>query len=140
MTRILALLALMAFASPVAAQAPAQGSLTLTFETGADTGAVMVALYDDEESYRNGKPIRAVMVDVAGGERSTTISNLPAGTYGMKAFHDVNGNGRMDVNPFGMPTEPFAFSNNAAGNMGPAGWDRASFTLSGDVAQTIRIR
>jgi uncharacterized protein (DUF2141 family) len=47
-----------------------------------------------------------------------------------------------------MPTEPYAFSNNAVGNMGPADWDRmgpadwdrAHFTVSGATAQTIRIR
>ncbi|MNR30585.1 hypothetical protein D3C85_1480510 [compost metagenome] len=66
--------------------------------------------------------------------------DLPAGAYGMKAFHDVNGNGKMDTNPFGMPSEPFAFSNNAVGNMGPAKWDRARFEVSGATAQTIRIR
>ena len=58
----------------------------------------------------------------------------------MRAFHDVNGDGRMNTNPFGMPTEPFAFSNNARGNMGPASWDRAEFAAAGAVAQTIVIR
>jgi uncharacterized protein (DUF2141 family) len=46
----------------------------------------------------------------------------------------------MNRNPFGMPTEPYAFSNNAVGNMGPAGWDRARFTVQGATAQTISIR
>ena len=69
-----------------------------------------------------------------------TFEGLPAGDYGVKAFHDVNGNGRMDTNPFGMPIEPYAFSNNAVGNMGPAGWDRAKFAVSGATAQTISIR
>ena len=66
--------------------------------------------------------------------------DLPAGDYAVKAFHDIDGDGEMDVNPFGMPVEPYAFSNNAVGNMGPAGWDQARFAVSGDVAQTIRIR
>ena len=46
----------------------------------------------------------------------------------------------MDANPFGLPTEPYGFSNNAVGNMGPASWDRARFTVSGATAQTIRLR
>jgi len=69
----------------------------------------------------------------------TPFEDLPAGDYAMKAFHDVDGDGRMATNPFGMPTEPFAFSNNAVGNMGPAGWDRAHFSAAGSVAQTINL-
>lgn len=138
MTRILAVAALLAFASPALAQS-ADSRLTLTFETSAETGAVMVALYDAEAAYEGGAPARVARVDVAAGQHEA-VFDLSAGAYGVKAFHDVNGNGKMDVNPFGMPTEPFAFSNNAVGNMGPAKWDRARFEVSGATAQTIRIR
>lgn len=124
-------------AAPALASDPA--SLALTFETGAETGAVMVALYD-EAAYAGGQPVRAARIDVAAGDRSVSFEGLPAGEYGVKAFHDLNGNGRMDTNPFGMPTEPFAFSNNAVGNMGPASWDRARFTVDGAASQTISIR
>lgn len=138
MIRIFAVAALLAFAAPTFAQS-ADNRLTLTFETGAGTGAIMVALYDSEAAYEGGAPARVARVDVAAGQHEA-VFDLPAGAYGMKAFHDVNGNGKMDVNPFGMPTEPFAFSNNAVGNMGPAKWDRARFEVSGATAQTIRIR
>ena len=132
-----AVAAALAFAAPAFAQT--ENRLTLTFETGAETGAVLVALYDSEAAYEGGAPARVAQVDVAAGQREA-VFDLPAGTYGMKAVHDVNGNGKMDVNPFGMPSEPFAFSNNAVGNMGPAKWDRARFEVSGATAQTIRIR
>lgn len=138
MIRSLAIAALFACASPVLAQT-ADNRLTLTFETGAQTGAILVALYDAEAAYEGGQPTRVAQVDVAAGRRQA-VFDLPAGTYGMKAFHDINGNGKMDVNPFGMPTEPYAFSNNAVGNMGPARWDRARFEVSGATTQTIRIR
>jgi len=140
MIRLLAIAAALAVAPLTAAAQSADNRLSFTFETGAETGAVMVALYADEAAYESGAPSRVARVDVAGGERAAVFENLPAGAYGMKAFHDVNGNGKMDVNPFGMPTEPFAFSNNAVGNMGPARWDRARFDVSGATAQTIRIR
>ena len=134
-----ALAAVLAAAVSAAAQS-ADSRLTFTFETGAQTGAVMVALYADEAAYESGAPSRVARVDVAAGEREAVFENLPAGAYGMKAFHDVNGDRKMNVNPFGMPTEPFAFSNNAVGNMGPAKWDRARFEVSGATAQAIRIR
>ena len=115
------------------------GTLTVTFETGARTGAVMVALYD-AQTYVGGQPIRGARLDVATGQTIASFAGLEPGEYGIKAFHDVNGNGQMDTNPFGMPIEPFAFSNNAVGNMGPAGWDRARFSVEGTTTQTISIR
>jgi uncharacterized protein (DUF2141 family) len=141
--RTIALAALIvASAVPACAHAADAGpaSLTLTFETGAQTGAVMVALFDSEAAYSGGAPLRQARIDVAGGERSAVFAGLPDGTYAARAFHDVNGNGRMDTNPFGQPTEPYAFSNNARGNMGPAGWDRAHFSIEGRTTQTIAIR
>jgi uncharacterized protein (DUF2141 family) len=84
--------------------------------------------------------LRQARIDVARGERSATFADLPAGDYAIKAFHDIDGNGRMTTNPFGRPIEPFAFSNNAVGNMGPARWDSARFAVRGKTAQTITIR
>lgn len=114
--------------------------LILIFETGADTGAVMVSLFDSEAAYEGRAAVRQARVNVAGGERTTTFAGLPPGTYAVAAFHDVDGNGRMNTNPFGQPIEPFAFSNNARGNMGPAAWQRARFTVTGETSHTIVIR
>ena len=126
-------------AAPVLAQST-QADITLSFDTGARTGAVMVALYDSEAAYSGGAPVRAVRIDAAAGPVVASFQDLPAGDYGMKSFHDLNGDGEMNVNPFGMPIEPYAFSNNAVGAMGPASWERARFAASGATAQTISIR
>lgn len=130
---ILALAAAPAFAQDAA-------DITFTFQVGQPTGAVMVALFDSEAAYDgDGRPVRVAQVTVDGGTATAAFEGLPVGDYAMKAFHDVDGDGEMDTNPFGMPTEPFAFSNNAVGNMGPAGWDRAAFAVSADVAQSIDL-
>ena len=45
------------------------------------------------------------------------------------------------MNPFGMPTEAFAFSNNAPASMGPATWADAAFEVTAEGAeQTLTIR
>ncbi|KQY85142.1 hypothetical protein ASD25_08020 [Brevundimonas sp. Root1423] len=119
--------------------APANASVVVTFETGATTGSVMVALYNSEAAYGGGAPVAAMAVP-ADGPVVARFENLPAGDYAVKAFHDVDGNGEMNTNPFGIPIEPYAFSNNAVGNMGPARWAAARFPVSGDTAQTITIR
>lgn len=133
-----------AVASSPSADSRANGTVRFVFETGAASGKLMVALYDSEATYSGGAPVRAAQIDVTSSQPETVFENLPAGRYAMKAFHDVDGNGRMNTNPFGMPSEPFAFSNNARGNMGPASWERSQFELpasaSAPVVQTITIR
>ena len=118
---------------------PADSSVVLTFETGARTGSVMVALYNSEAAYGGDAAVAAMAVP-ANGPVVARFENLPAGDYAVKSFHDVNGDGEMTTNPFGMPIEPYAFSNNAVGNMGPARWAAARFPVSGATAQTITIR
>ena len=132
--------ALLLSAAPALAQT-ADNKVVLTFETGARTGLVMVALYDSAAAFDGGSasPVAATAIS-ASGPVVATFENLPAGDYAVKAFHDVNGDGQMNTNPFGMPTEPYAFSNNAVGNMGPARWDRAHFAVSGETTQSINIR
>jgi len=126
------------FAGPAFAGSD-ESSVVLTFETGTTTGTVMVALFNSEAAYNGGAAVAQAAIP-ASGPVVARFENLPAGDYAMRAFHDVNGDGQMNTNPFGMPTEPYAFSNNAVGNMGPARWDRAHFAVSGETAQTISIR
>lgn len=114
-------------------------SVIVTFETGASTGSVMVALYNSEASYGSGAPVAAMAVP-ADGPVVARFDHLPAGDYAVKSFHDLNGDGEMTTNPFGIPIEPYAFSNNAVGNMGPARWAAARFPVSGETAQTISLR
>jgi len=138
--------ALLLTAGPAPAQSADDSKIVLTFETGARAGTVMVALYDSAAAFdgegRTADANRAFARAAipASGRVVATFDNLPAGDYAVKAFHDVNGDGEMNTNPFGMPIEPYAFSNNAAGNMGPARWDRARFAVSGETAQTISLR
>lgn len=139
-----------AMAAPVATQAPtaasatgARATVTVNF-TGIETrsGTINAAVYDTAEAYAgHGRPIRQVQVNVTGGEASVAIGGLAPGRYAIKAFHDLDGDGQMDTNPFGMPTEPFAFSNGATVNMGPPNFDAAAFTVTaGANAQAITIR
>lgn len=133
------LFATAALSAPAVAQ-PADGSLRLNLDLGARTGRVMIALFDSQTAYDGrGAPVRQAMVD-ASADAVAVFEGLPAGRYAAKMFHDVNGDGEMNVNPFGQPVEPYAFTNNAVGNMGPAGWDRAGVEVNGAVEQTIRLR
>ncbi len=103
-------------------------------------GIVQAGLYNSEDSYKNGGSVRGAKVDVDADTITINYENLPDGEYAIKLFHDVDGDGKMGANLFGMPTEPFAFSNNAFGKMGPAKWEDAKFTVSGsETAHAMKL-
>ena len=115
-----------------AARAAEAASLTVTFKALKNTtGAILFAVVNSEEAYNDKAPaIAQIILPVAGDAATRVLPDLAPGRYAIKAFHDVNGDGKMNANPFGMPTEPFAFSNNAVANMGPAKWADASFEVT----------
>lgn len=127
-------------AAPTAAFAQDTGRITFEFATGSSTGTIHAALFDSSESYGGGSPVASAVARVERGVTVITFEDLPPGDYAMRSFHDWDDDGEMDFNPFGMPTEPYAFSNNAVGNMGPASWDRASFRVEGAVTQAIELK
>jgi uncharacterized protein (DUF2141 family) len=130
-------------AAPVPASVnTAASTLTLTY-TGIETreGSIMVALYDTEASYdRDGAPVRVAVVPANADSVTLSFEGLAPGRYAIKSFHDVDGNNQMSTNPMGMPIEPFAFSNNARGNMGPARWAQAMFEVNGATSHSITIQ
>lgn len=137
-----AALAILGAAGASSACAAETGEVTVTFQVlKAATGSVMLSLACSEAAYDDKAPVfGAAMAPVNGTSATATFKDVPAGRCAIKAFHDVNGDGKMGVNPFGAPTEPFAFSNNAHGNMGPAKWADAAFDVkAGANTQTIDI-
>jgi uncharacterized protein (DUF2141 family) len=135
--------ALLGLSAIAAAQTAAPtADLTLSYAGVTDhRGAVMVALFDSEAAYNGGAPVRVAMITADADAVSTLIAGLAPGRYAIKSFHDLDGNHEMSVNPFGIPTEPFAFSNNAVGNMGPASWADAAFDVApGAVTHSITFR
>lgn len=105
-------------------------------------GAILGAVFNSEDAYNGkGAPVRQIMISADKAEVATALEGLEPGVYAIKAFHDVDGDMKMSTNPYGMPIEPFAFSNNAVGNMGPAKWADAKFEVKpGANAHVIVIK
>ncbi|MBV9841985.1 MAG: DUF2141 domain-containing protein [Sphingomonadaceae bacterium] len=61
------------------------------------------------------------------GSVTLTLPSVPPGRYAIQAFHDRNGNGKVDRNFLGIPTEPVGFSNDAPLHMGPPKFAVAAF-------------
>ena len=66
------------------------------------------------------------------GRQRLLLRDLPRGRYAVNAFHDENGNGDLDANILGVPTEGYGFANDAAGFMGPPDFASASVVVGGE--------
>lgn len=91
-------------------------------------GTLEVAVYNSAGAFLK-KSVAATGAKAVQGSTTVTVNDLPAGDYAYAIFHDANGNGKMDTNMMGIPTEDYAFSNNAFGKMGPPKFDAAKLTL-----------
>ena len=119
---------------------PAQTSLLLEFETPQPTGRVAVAIYRDADSFRrNRSPVRTLMLTRnRNGQITAFVQGLQPGRYAIAAFQDVDGDGVLGKGAFGLPREPFGFSNNARARFGPPSFDSAAFSV-GATGSTQRI-
>ncbi len=116
-------------------------SLTVTYDgIATQEGAIMVALFDSEAAFNGGAPVRVTMIPANAASVSTVFEGLAPGRYAIKSFHDIDGDNRMSTNPMGMPIEPFAFSNNARGNMGPPNWADSAFDVTATATHSISFR
>ena len=139
MTRTPSFAALIA-ASMVATPIALASDLTVNVESIAKTqGTIVLGLFD-ETSYNADRAVDGANLKVEGNDVTGTFEGLEPGEYAVKLYHDVNDDGEMNTNPFGMPIEPFAFSNDAKGRFGPAKWNAAKFTVSADgTVHTIKL-
>ncbi|MEL7450720.1 MAG: DUF2141 domain-containing protein [Pseudomonadota bacterium] len=106
------------------------------------SGAIMLAMFDAAEAYEDGgAPVKAVKIEVTGEEVSVTFDDLDPGRYAIKLYHDANGNGEMDRNMMGLPSEGYGFSGKG-GRFGAPPFDDAAFEINdGDTnAVVIKLR
>lgn len=105
-------------------------------------GALVLALFDSEGGWRSRKnPVREAVLPLAQAGGRTTFKDLAPGRYAVMAYHDRNGDGRLNTLPVGLPTEPYGFSNGARGRFGPPSWSAAAFNLpASGASQELRLK
>jgi uncharacterized protein (DUF2141 family) len=130
----------------LAADSPASAVLTVHFVgLKSSEGAIMVAVYNSEAAYENSgtateSATRAVRLEIKGGGAVTTLEGLSPGQYAIKAYHDLNGDSKLNTNLFGIPTEPVGFSNDAPVHMHAPSWKETVFVVhTGENSISIHI-
>ena len=78
-------------------------------------------------------------VELEDAPESQTLLDSPT-RWAVSAHHDQNNNDQLDKNAFGIPTEPYGFSNNPKRGFGPPKFDEACFSIGSDEPQeALRI-
>lgn len=104
------------------------------------TGSIVLCLWSKDESFpdcESGKAVKRIVVPA--NATSARFENVPAGTYAISAFHDANGNGKLDSNFLGLPLESVGMSNNPKLN-GPPRFKPARFKIAGSTKINIRFQ
>jgi uncharacterized protein (DUF2141 family) len=106
-----------------------------------NSGNLCYQLFAGEEGFPT-DPAHAVRGGcmAVSGRNEIVIEGLCDGSYALSFLHDVNGNGQLDTGAFGIPTEPFGFSNNPQIRMGPPSYAECAFELRSEAAMTIQMR
>jgi uncharacterized protein (DUF2141 family) len=116
----------------------APGGATIDLEVAgiaAPEGRLMVALYPSAERYRRDAS-ESRMLEPRAGTMRLRFDGLAPGEYAIAVFHDRNGNGRLDTNLMGIPTEPAAFSGSGAA-FGAPSRPQAIFRVADDGARVL---
>ena len=109
--------------------AAADLSVTITDVRSADA-TIRIALYADAKSFRHEAEARQVLVvPAAVGTVSVTFPDVAPGRYAALAYHDENGNGKLDLILGMIPDEGWGLSNDPT-VIGPPGFEPSAFTVA----------
>ncbi|RAN37871.1 DUF2141 domain-containing protein [Hyphomonas pacifica] len=103
-------------------------------------GQLHVALFE-EAGWGDNQAAQTKVIPSTGDDVTFVFEGLQPGRYGIKMFHDVDGDGELKRSMIGIPVEPYGFSNDAPVRFGPPDFDTAAFEVTEDGAvQTITLR
>lgn len=98
-------------------------------------GPLMIAAYTDAASFGR-QAATSIELAVRTETMAMQVCNLDAEPVAFTLFQDLNRNGRLDTNPFGLPTEPWGASGTSSPLARPS-WASAAVQTS---AGPVRIR
>ncbi len=122
-------------AIPIAAVACERTIAITNVRSGA--GPVMVAVYADEGSFMK-VPVLAVRVSASDVTVHVPLCGTEAREIAVMAYQDLNVNQRLDMNPIGIPTEPFGASGEGVG-FGAPSWARVRVALAAAGAVAVPV-
>ncbi|MBU6119398.1 DUF2141 domain-containing protein [Hymenobacter siberiensis] len=94
------------------------------------TASVRLYFYNNREGFlKSGKWAFSKSVKPQGKSEFSLPVELPRGEWAVAITQDLNNNDKIDKNFLGIPTEPYAFSNNVRPTIAAPGFDECKFTV-----------
>jgi len=102
-------------------------------------GKLQVCLTEKKEDFLK-QCEYSTAVAVTNNTISLEIANIKTGVYSISLFHDENNNGVLDTKGFfGIPSEPYGFSNNPSTTFGPPSFEKCTFLINEDKQISIKL-
>ena len=113
--------------------APAAQTVTVLVTALASTQSVVkLNFYNAPEKFlKDGQQAFRLVVRPDGKSEITVPVELAAGEWAVALTQDTNNNDKLDKNLLGIPTEPYAFSNNVRPRFAPPKFEECKFVVSG---------
>ncbi len=117
-------------------------SLTLTIEVASfenTKGVLRVCVTDQKDDFLKSCAFSKI-VTVEDDTVSLKIENIEKGNYAVSVYHDENNNGILETGGvFGIPLEPYGFSNNPNMTFGPS-YKKSVFKMTSDKNISIKLK
>ncbi|MGI4864486.1 MAG: DUF2141 domain-containing protein [Janthinobacterium lividum] len=115
------------------ATAPTTETVTIVVAALASTSSVVkLNFYNAPEKFLKDGQMAIRMVVRPDGKNTISIPvELTPGEWAVALSQDLNNNDKLDKNFLGIPTEPFAFSNNVKPRLSAPDFKECKFTVSG---------
>ncbi|MGB7413484.1 MAG: DUF2141 domain-containing protein [Thermosynechococcaceae cyanobacterium] len=130
-------------ASSIGLQQPATASNTsLTVKVNgfrSQKGQLCLSLFSKAQGFPTSSSGATQAKCLKANAPQITFKNLNSGSYAIAVFHDANGDGVLNRNGIGIPTEGFGFSRNPRIMTGPPRFSDSAVFLAGP-GQNINIK
>ncbi len=109
--------------------APDNPQVRVTVNGVGSGGILSVELYHDENNFLNKKGrTKRIRIPASEGQHTVCFDLEKQGTYAVAAYHDVDGNRKLNKKWNMMPKEPFGLSNNPEQHFGFPKFSDSAFT------------
>lgn len=103
-------------------------------------GNIRIGIFNTSENFlKQGSTFKSYVIAVEGRTETIIINDLPKGEYAFMLYHDKNSDAKLNQNFFGVPKEPFAFSNNVRPKLSKPTFEDCKFLLAKDKILQVNL-
>ncbi|TDQ19421.1 uncharacterized protein (DUF2141 family) [Algoriphagus boseongensis] len=108
--------------------------------TKSDQGKIRILIFSSEKGFPDQPEhaLKSYSITPKNKAGELLVEDLPEGKYAVSVIHDEDGNGKLNTNAVGYPSEKFGFSNNPKVYFSIPSFEKVAFQLTKE-AKTILI-